>query len=243
MWESIKTSLREYTLAGWQWVWWLVSVILLIVDAYQKATGGTPIPSRVWGVLAVIVLFVAPFIVFHKSRLERESLKRDIEKLRDLRPEVAIKEDGFNLKVENTGGAADFEAKWLVMEARNWPSLVPGEEQAAFWSKKSTPSKSRILTYGDDPILLGELKINQPPRAVLYLYFSTHNYTNPNHLSAEYSLDSDQPRPFARLRVTILTHPAAAVPIVREVILTPDGCTIIPPLAVSEDPQPSTRGP
>jgi hypothetical protein len=232
MWDSIETSLRRYATAWGRWAWAVVvGVILVFVELYLQVTNKPGLPPRVWLVLGFIVLALVPFIVFHNSRLEIESLKREVAKLRDSRPKVSVSADGFNLKVENTGGAATFEAKLRVLEVRNWPYLLLDAEFDAFWARKCT-SQATILTHGDDRILLGGH--GEPRIGVLSLYFYILNYQTPNHISTEYSLEQGRPRPFARLRVTILTNPSLDAPIVREVMLTPEGCSLSPPA-----PQPS----
>ena len=61
MWESVKTSLREYATAWGHSAWWLVvGVILVLVDIYLKATDKPGIPQRVWVVLAIIVCLSLP---------------------------------------------------------------------------------------------------------------------------------------------------------------------------------------
>jgi hypothetical protein len=77
--------------------------------------------------LAIVVLgfFEGSFRLSRKLQGDLEQVHGKLREIESTKPIVTITADGLDLRVENRGGAATFEAKWLVLEARNWPSLRP----------------------------------------------------------------------------------------------------------------------
>jgi len=76
----MRQSLKEYITSLGRWVWVvLVDFILAGVGAYLDISNAAPIPTWVWLTLLLIGLIVAPFVAFHKLRLQRDELKSQLD--------------------------------------------------------------------------------------------------------------------------------------------------------------------
>lgn len=73
-------SLREYvvSLGIWGWVV-LIDVIGSIVGGYLDISGNVNIPIWVWLSLLLLGLLIAPFIAFHRLRIQRDNINKELK--------------------------------------------------------------------------------------------------------------------------------------------------------------------
>ncbi len=168
----------------------------------------------VWNLLKI------PAVLDRERHAQLDGALARIGDLEASRPRVAVSDQGPNLKVENEGAVATFEARLEVLNEENWPQLR-GAHFDALWGK-TRKGHVTIPQHGQDYILLGEDPQNVTPGRLRLKFFSQSNQT-PERITAVLPAS-------VTLRVTILTTPPALdAPIVREVELTAQGCRIISP--------------
>lgn len=198
-------------------------------------------PAIVFLLTSYVILAVGEYLwrfLHTPAILDREQCKSladatlKVSELEANRPKVVVTADGPNLKVENRGAPATFQAKLLVLKEENW-SQLKGAHFEALWGK-SRKAHGEIPQHGYDHILIGEDPQSLHPGKVRLRFFSQSNQT------AEYV---STPGPASlHLQVSIYTIPSALNgPLVREVELTTQGCRLIPPEEAPGDPQPSTH--
>jgi len=77
--KGMRQSFREYITSLGRLGWVVVGVILAGVGGYLDIFNAPPIPKSVWLTLALVVLMVAPFLAFHKVRLQRDKLRNQLD--------------------------------------------------------------------------------------------------------------------------------------------------------------------
>lgn len=78
--NDMSKSLKEYivSLGIWGWVV-LVDIISSAVGGYLDVSGTVNVPAWLWFGLLIIGLIVAPFIAFHKIRIQRDNISKDFK--------------------------------------------------------------------------------------------------------------------------------------------------------------------
>ena len=229
-WRAIGRARRDsISLSGWR-IYSTVGVAVLRIALpsdilhLPRDIG----PTVLWFLTAYLIiatgellwrLLHTPAVLDRENRQELEKLEREVNELRDTRPKVCVSVEGPNVRVENQGAAATFEAKLIVVKEENWTQLR-GALFDALWGK-NRKSSATIPQHGYDYILLGDPPESLSPGKVRLKFFSQSNQT-PEYVST--------PGPASlHLRVSIYTNPAALDgPVVHDVELTAQGCRLIP---------------
>jgi hypothetical protein len=161
-----------------------------------------------------------PAVLDREQRTSLDDAASRISELELTRPSVAVALEGPNLRVENNGPLAKFEAKLVVLKESKWPDMQSSPHEA-LWAK-TRKACSDIPQHGYDYILLGAPAGELAPGKVRLRYFNQTSQA-PDHTSA--------PGPASlRLQISIYTTPPALNgPVVREIELTAEGCRPIPP--------------
>jgi hypothetical protein len=233
MWERIETSLRQYATAWGRWAWWLVvGVIMVLVDLYLRATHQASMPSRAWVALGFIVLILVPFIVFHKSRLERDGLRQEIARLiaeSGRRPKVVTHASSEDIVVQNQGAKASFRAEIRVLEQWNFEAVPVGLVLPGFW-RNSLKSETEIFNGQEDRLYLRSLSQTPAPGGAVTGSLNLHYFNRQGHnldkFPQAFMLYSDDPPVNTGLliQVTISSTPEMTDgPVVRTYRLTREG--------------------
>lgn len=144
MWQSFK----EYITALGRWGWVVVADIILTgAGAYLDLSSGI-IPTWVWITLGLLALIIAPFVAFHKLRVQRDKLKAE--------------KDSKESKVELT----DFnrELEYRVMEKGS--KLVIAIRLKGILRNRSLENSGSLSYFGlsiDTPHGFYSAESNNPP--------------------------------------------------------------------------------
>ena len=70
-------SLKEYVVLLGKWLWMiLMGIFVSAIGAYLTISGKGPVPIWVWLIVLGLTLLIAPFIAFHKIKLQRDDALR-----------------------------------------------------------------------------------------------------------------------------------------------------------------------
>ena len=99
----MRQSLKEYVSAMGHWGWVvLVDVLGAAIGAYLDISGKGGFPTWVWLTMLGLAFLIAPFIAFHKVRLQRDDalrLKSDVIANRI----IAVSNYGYEFKALDDG--------------------------------------------------------------------------------------------------------------------------------------------
>lgn len=85
-------SLKSYVTAFGKWGFVIAAIIIGdVVGITQSYFTDFIIPTLAWWILLIVILIVTPFFIFHKLRLITEGLQKELDDIKNAKPNIVFK--------------------------------------------------------------------------------------------------------------------------------------------------------
>jgi hypothetical protein len=157
-------TIQEYLIAFGKWGY-VLAVILFgdIVGIIQSYYQRLILPQWAWWTLLVIILTLSPILAFHKLRTARDELLKEINNIRNERPQIeaAIRQSNneYKLEILNIGEAAEFEAQIKILNGIGFINGCMLPDYTASW-ETTLSNKSELKKGQRDWLRIATLQIS-----------------------------------------------------------------------------------
>ncbi len=84
-------TLKEFLPSFGKWAWVVVvDYIFGFAGVYQSITGTTTLTRILWGIVFVFAFTIPPLIAFHKLRVSRDGVQKQLDAIRNARPNIEL---------------------------------------------------------------------------------------------------------------------------------------------------------
>ncbi|MFH0942144.1 MAG: hypothetical protein V1823_03885 [Chloroflexota bacterium] len=174
-------SFKEYLAAFGKWGFAIAALLIGdLFGIYQSYNSKFVLPQWAWLLILAVILVMSPVIAFHKLRLKRDELKRELDNIKNGRPKIETtirgKHDDFDIEVLNTGEDAEFEAQIEVIQGQGFVLSLP-QNYTAYWEKTKN-DKVELKKGQRDWLKIASLEVHTHGASMNFLlhYYEITNF-------------------------------------------------------------------
>jgi len=212
-------SLKEYIKSFKNWflgTMYIVLFLVSVVGIFIPLVSEFEYPLWGWFVI-VLLVYIVTFIVFHKLRVTKDEIQKQLEELQEAKPSIKVSEEEelskYYLEVTNNGERGIFKAQIEIVEGKNFVTELP-VKYFSYWERTQT-DEIEIYKGQSERLFVAHNMTNGTDSLCLMLhYFESIDYEGlstgqTSHAqSISWELNEKDEKPLILLKVNISANPS-----------------------------------